>query len=94
MQKFASDWDAALLERNWTKHNPVLLRKLGDLGMVSVSATKFWNQGGDLTRMYVFEYESPEAGNACLPWWKEIEKLVVAGVSMKVTVYCVVSYET
>ena len=94
LQKFASEGDAALFDRNWTEHSPVLLKKLGDLGMVSFSATKAWNQDGDLTRMYIFEYESPEAVNACLPVWKEIEKLVFAGVSMKVTAYRGVSYET
>ena len=94
VQKFASKGDAALFDRNWTEHSPVLLKKLGDLGMVSFSATKVWNQDGDLTRMYIFEYESPEAVNACLPVWKEIEKLVFAGVSMRVTAYRGVSYET
>ena len=59
VQKFASEGDAALFDRNWTEHSPVLLKKLGDLGMVSFSATKVWNQDGDLTRMYIFEYESP-----------------------------------
>ena len=41
----------ALLDRNWTKHSPVLFKKPDDLGMVSVSAKKVWNLGGDLTRM-------------------------------------------
>ena len=87
VQKFATETDAALFDRNWSEHGPVLLKKLGELGMLSFSATKVWNQDDELTRMYVFEYESPEAVNACLPVWKEIEKLVFAGVSMKVTAY-------
>lgn len=94
VQKFATEADAALFDRNWSEHGPVLLKKLGELGMLSFSATRVWNQDDDLTRMYVFEYESPEAVNTCLPVWKEIEKLVFAGVSMKVTAYRGVSYET
>ena len=94
MQQFASEGDAALFDRNWTEHSPVLLKKLGDLKILSFSATKVWNQDGDLARMYIFENESPEALNACLPVWKEIVKLVFAGVSMKVTAYRRVSYET
>lgn len=94
VQKFATEADAALFDRNWSEHGPVLLKKLGELGMVSFSATKVWNQDDELTRMYIFEYESPEAVKACLPVWKEIEKLVFVGVSMKVTAYRGVSYET
>ena len=94
VQKFASEGDAALFERNWNQHGPVLLEKLGKLGLVSFTATKVWNQDEDLTRMYIFEYESPEAVKACLPVWKEIEKLVFAGISMKVTAYRGVSFES
>ena len=94
VQKFTSEGDAALFDRTWTEHSPLLLKKLGDLGILSFSATKVWNQDGDLTRMYIFEYESPVAVNACLPVWKEIQKLVFVGLSMKVTAYRGVSYET
>ena len=59
VQKFATEADAALFDRNWSEHGPVLLKKLGELGMVSFSATKVWNQDDELTRMYIFEYESP-----------------------------------
>ena len=58
----------------------MLLKKLGDLGMLSFLATKVWNRDGDPTRIYIFEYDSPEAVNACLRMWNEIEKLVFAGV--------------
>jgi hypothetical protein len=44
--------------------------------------------------MYIFEYESPDAVKACLPVWKEIEKIVFAGVSMKVTAYRGVALES
>ena len=75
VQKFATETDAALFD-------PLVgtarsSEKLGELGMVSFSATKVWNQDDELTRMYIFEYESPEAVKACLPVWKEIEKLVL-----------------
>ena len=30
VQKFASEGDAALFDRNWTEHSPVLLKKLGE----------------------------------------------------------------
>lgn len=59
----------------------------GKLGLMTFTATKVWNQDDGLTRMYIFEYESPEAVKACLPVWKDIEKLVFSGVSMKVTAY-------
>ena len=49
VQKFASEGDAAMFDRNWTEHSPVLLKKLGDLGMLSFSATKVWNQDGDVS---------------------------------------------
>ena len=94
VQKFASEGDVALFERNWGEHSPVLLKKLGDLGLISFTATKVWNQEDGLTRMYIFEYESPDAVKACLPVWKEIEKIVFAGVSMKVTAYRGVALES
>lgn len=67
VQKFASEGDIALFGRNWGEHSPVLLKKLSDLGLISFTATKVWNQEDDLTRMYIFEYESPDAVNASLP---------------------------
>ena len=94
VQKFASEGDVALFERNWGEHGPVLLKKLGELGLTSFTATKVWNQEDGLTRMYIFEYESPDAVKACLPVWKEIEKIVFAGVSMKVTAYRGVALES
>ena len=60
VQKFASEGDAALFERNWGQHGPALLEKLGTLGLMTFTATKVW---------------------------KDIEKLVFSGVSMKVTAY-------
>ena len=94
VQKFASEGDTALFERNWGQHGPALLEKLGKLGLMTFTATKVWNQDDGLTRMYIFEYESPEAVKACLPVWKDIEKLVFSGVSMKVTAYRSVRQES
>ena len=40
VQKFASEGDAALFERNWGQHGPALLEKLGKLGLMTFTATK------------------------------------------------------
>ena len=94
VQKFASEGDLALFERNWSEHKDLVLQKLGAKGMIGFTSQKVWNQDEDLTRMYIFKYESPEAVKACLPVWKELESILFAGIAMKVTAYRGVTLES
>ena len=59
VQKFASEGDLALFERNWSEHRELVLGKLIEKGLVGFTAHKVWNQDENLTRMYIFKYESP-----------------------------------
>ena len=93
VQKFASEGDLALFERNWSEHRELVLGKLGDKGLVGFTAHQVWNQDENLNRMYIFEYESPEAVNACLPVWKELETAIFGGIAMKLTAYRGVTVE-
>ena len=58
-QKFASEGDLPLFERNWSEHRELVLGKLSEKGLVGFTAHKVWNQDENLTRMYIFKYESP-----------------------------------
>lgn len=87
VQKFASEGDLVLFERNWAEHKDLVLQKLGEKGMVGFTSQKVWSQDEDLTRMYIFQYESPEAVKACLPVWKELETALFGGIAMKITAY-------
>ncbi len=40
VQRFASEDNAALFERNCGQHGPALLEKLGKLGLMAFTATK------------------------------------------------------
>ena len=71
VRKFATAADAALFDRAWSEHGPAPLKKPGEPGTPSFSATEVRHQDDEPTCMYVFEYESPEAVNARLPVWKE-----------------------
>ena len=94
VQKFASEGDLVLFERNWSEHKELVLKKLGEKGLIGFTSQKVWNQDEDLTRMYIFEYESPDAIKACLPVWKELEVALFGGIAMKVTAYRGVTLET
>ena len=94
VQKFASEGDLALFERNWSEHRELVLGKLGEKGLVGFTAHQVWNQDENLTRMYIFEYESPEAVTACLPVWKELETAIFGGIAMKLTAYRGVTVES
>ena len=94
VQKFASEGDLALFERNWSEHRELVLGKLGDKGLVGFTAHQVWNQDENLTRMYIFEYESPEALKACPPVWKERETAIFGGIAMKLTAYRGVTVES
>lgn len=37
--------------------------------------------------MYIFEYESAEAVQACLPIWKGLETALFGNIAMKLTAY-------
>ena len=87
VQKFASEGDLALFERNWSEHRELVPIKLGEKGLVGFTAHQVWNQDENLTRMYIFEYECPEAVTACLPVWKELETAIFGGIAMKLTAY-------
>ena len=50
VQKFASEGDLALFERNWSEHRELVLGKLGDKGLVGFTAHQVWNQDENLTR--------------------------------------------
>ena len=76
VQKFASEDDLVLFGRNWSVHKELVLGKLGEKGLVGFTAHQVWNQDENLTRMYIFEYESPEAVKACLPIWNELETAI------------------
>ena len=93
VQKFASEGDLALFERNWSEHRELVLGKLGEKGLVGFTAHQVWNQDENLTRMYIFKYESPEAVIACLPVWKELETAIFGGIAMKLTAYRGVTVE-
>ncbi len=94
VQKFASEGDLALFERNWSEHREPVLGKLGDKVPVGFTAHQVWNQDENLTRMYIFEYESQEAVKACLPVWKELETAIFGGIAMKLTAYRGVTVES
>ena len=87
VQKFASEGDMVLFERNWDEHSELVLKKLGQRGLLSFTAHKILNQDEDLTRMYIFEYESAEAVQACLPIWKGLETALFGNTAMKLTAY-------
>jgi|TARA_Y200000002_G_C22359747_1_gene528566 hypothetical protein len=87
VQKFASEGDMVLFERNWDEHSELVLKKLGQRGLLSFTAHKILNQDEDLTRMYIFEYESAEAVQACLPIWKGLETALFGNIAMKLTAY-------
>ena len=87
VQKFASEGDMVLFERNWDEHNKLVLKKLGQRGLLSFTAHKILNQDEDLTRMYIFEYGSAEAVQACLPIWKGLETALFGNIAMKLTAY-------
>ena len=87
VQKFASEGDMALFERNWDEHSELVLKKLGQRGLLSFTAHKIVNQDQDLTRMYIFEQESAEAVQACPPIWKELETALFGNIVMKLTAY-------
>ena len=91
---FASEGDLALFERNWSEHRELVLGKLGEKGLVGFTAHQVWNQDENLTRMYIFEYESPEAVKACLPVWNELETAIFGGIAMKLTAYRGVTVES
>ena len=55
VQKFASEGDLALFERNWSEHRELVLGKLGEKRLVGFTAHQVWNQDENLTRMYTFE---------------------------------------
>ena len=44
VQKFASEGDLALFERNWSEHRELVLGKLGEKGLVGFTAHQVWNQ--------------------------------------------------
>ena len=89
VQKFASEGDLALFERNWSEH-----RELREKELVGFTAHQVWNQDENLTRMCIFEYESPEAVKTCLPVWKELETAIFGGIAMKLTAYRGVTVES
>ena len=73
-KEFASEGDLALFERNWSEHRSLAWGKLDEKGLVGFKAHQVWNQDENLTRMYIFEYESPEAGlKPAFPFGKELE---------------------
>ena len=94
VQKFASEGNLALFERNWSEHRELVLGKLGEKGLVGFTSHQVWNQDENLTRMYIFEYESPEAVKACLPVWTELETAIFGGIAMKLTAYRGVTVES
>ena len=94
VQKFASEGDLALFERNWSEHRELVLGKLGEKGLVGFKAHQVWNQDENLTRMHIFEYESPEAVKACIPVWKKLETATFGGIAMKLTAYRGVTVES
>ena len=73
VQKFASEGDLALFERNWSEHRELVLGKIGEKGLVGFIAHQVWNQDENLSRLYIFEYESPEAVKACLPFGRSLK---------------------
>ena len=44
VQKFASEGDLALFERNWSEHWELVLGKLGEKALVGFTAHQVWNQ--------------------------------------------------
>ena len=44
VQKFASEGDLALFERNWSEHRELVLGKLGEKALVGFTAHQVWNQ--------------------------------------------------
>ena len=76
-----------------SEHRELVLGKLGEKGLMGFTAHQVWNQDENLTRMYIFEYESPEAVKACLPVWKELETAIFGGIAMKLTAYRGVTVE-
>ena len=44
VQKFASEGNLALFERNWSEHGELVLGKLGEKGLVDFTAHQVWNQ--------------------------------------------------
>ena len=61
-------------------------------GRARISAANLRHE--NFTRMYIFEYESPEAVKACLPVWKELETAIFGGIAMKLTAYRGVTVES
>ena len=94
VQKFASEGDLALFERNWSEHRELVLGKLGEKGLVGFTAHQVWKQNENLTRMNIFECETPEAFKACLPVWKELETAIFGGIAMKLAAYRGVTVES
>ena len=43
VQKFASEGDMALFERNWDEHSELVLKKLGQRGLLLLTAHKILN---------------------------------------------------
>ena len=80
-----SEGDLASFERNWSEHRELVLGKLGEKELVGFTAHQVWKQDENLTRMYIFEDESPEAVRACLRVWKELETAIFRGIAMKLT---------
>ena len=83
-----------LFERNWSEHRELVLGKLGEKGLIGFTAHQVWNQDKNLTRMYIFEDESPEAVKACPSVWKELETAIFSGITMKFTAYRGVTVES
>ena len=44
VQKFVSEGDLALFERNWSEHWELVLGKLGEKALVGFTAHQVWNQ--------------------------------------------------
>ena len=44
VQKFASEGDLALFERNWSEHRELVLGKLCEKALVGFTAHQVWNQ--------------------------------------------------
>ena len=47
VQKFASEGDMALFERNWDEHSELVLKKLGQRSLESLTAPKIVKQDQD-----------------------------------------------
>ena len=67
VQKFASEGDMALFERNWDEHSELVLKKLGQRGLLSFTAHKIVNQDQDLTRISYLNTKVPkQCKHVCL----------------------------